>query len=163
MRLAHLDGRRAAHELQTLFDAQWTTGKVPHIVFNPDAPPLSYFPGAERWNCNEISPDAPALVHTSGICQLPVHAIAVGRIWETARREGGTETAFTRAFLKDIYTSLLAWHRYLATDRDPEGSDLVTIYHPWESGTDNSPRWDAALARLEPTRLRRTLAATFST
>jgi hypothetical protein len=21
----------------------------------------------------------------------------------------------------------------------------VTIYHPWESGTDNSPRWDAAL------------------
>jgi glycogen debranching enzyme len=25
----------------------------------------------------------------------------------------------------------------------------VTIYHPWESGTDNSPRWDAALAAVE--------------
>jgi hypothetical protein len=24
----------------------------------------------------------------------------------------------------------------------------VTIYHPWESGTDNSPRWDAALERI---------------
>jgi glycogen debranching enzyme len=25
----------------------------------------------------------------------------------------------------------------------------VTIYHPWESGTDNSPRWDAALEAVE--------------
>jgi glucosylglycerate hydrolase len=25
----------------------------------------------------------------------------------------------------------------------------VTIYHPWESGTDNSPRWDAALEPVE--------------
>jgi hypothetical protein len=24
----------------------------------------------------------------------------------------------------------------------------VTIFHPWESGTDNSPRWDAALERV---------------
>jgi glucosylglycerate hydrolase len=35
------------------------------------------------------------------------------------------------------------------THRDPEGSGLVTIYHPWESGTDNSPRWDAALEAVE--------------
>jgi hypothetical protein len=44
---------------------------------------------------------------------------------------------------------VLAWHRYLATTRDPQGSGLVTIYHPWESGADNSPRWDSALANLE--------------
>jgi hypothetical protein len=25
----------------------------------------------------------------------------------------------------------------------------VTIFHPWESGTDNSPRWSAALERVE--------------
>ena len=25
----------------------------------------------------------------------------------------------------------------------------MTIYHPWESGTDNSPRWDAALEAVE--------------
>jgi hypothetical protein len=33
--------------------------------------------------------------------------------------------------------------------RDPEGSGLVTIYHLWESGTDNSPRWDGALETVE--------------
>ena len=25
----------------------------------------------------------------------------------------------------------------------------MTIYHPWESGTDNSPRWTSALERVE--------------
>jgi hypothetical protein len=50
---------------------------------------------------------------------------------------------------QEIYPKLFAWHRYLATVRDPEESGLVTIYHPWESGTDNSPRWNDALERLE--------------
>lgn len=151
--LAHLDVRRAAQELTTLFDAQWATGKVPHIVFNQQAPPESYFPGAERWGCKALSPDAPASAHTSGLCQPPVHAIAASRIGEAARDEGAgegaAEAAFGHAFLEDIYPSLLAWHEYLITHRDPEGSGLVTIYHPWESGTDNSPRWDAPMEAIE--------------
>src|SRR3712207_1686303 len=48
--LAHVDNRRAREELESLFAGQWATGKVPHIVFNPEAPPKSYFPDAERWN-----------------------------------------------------------------------------------------------------------------
>jgi hypothetical protein len=54
--LAHLDTRRATRELLTLFRHQWKTGKVPHIVFNPEAPPDSYFPGAEHWACAAASP-----------------------------------------------------------------------------------------------------------
>jgi hypothetical protein len=56
---AHLDVRRAACEHRTLFTHQWRTGKVPHIVFNPKAPPHSYYPGAEHWACAAVSPDAP--------------------------------------------------------------------------------------------------------
>src|SRR3712207_1374143 len=67
--LAHLDTRRAARELLTLFQHQWKTGKVPHIVFNPDAPPESYFPGAEHWASAAASADAPP--HTSCLCQPP--------------------------------------------------------------------------------------------
>ncbi len=148
--LAHLDVRRAARELLTLFAQQWATGKVPHIVFNPEAPPHSYYPGAEHWACAASSPDAPpAPPYTSCLCQPPVHAIAVSHIWEAAGREGEGSLSSTRAFLHDIYPGLFAWHRYLATYRDPEQSGLVTIFHPWESGTDNSPRWDAALAAVE--------------
>jgi len=146
--LAHVDNRRATDELETLFSGQWSTGKVPHIVFNPEAPPNSYFPDAERWNSSGLSEDAPSGPRTSGLCQPPVHAIAVRRIWQTSRGKDEERVARARAFLEGNYRRLLSWHRYLATARDPEGSGLVTIYHPWESGTDNSPRWDATLERI---------------
>jgi glucosylglycerate hydrolase len=147
--LAHVDNRRAREELESLFAGQWATGKVPHIVFNPEAPPKSYFPDAERWNSSALSQDAPSGSHTSGLCQPPVHAIAVRRIWETSRGKEAERVERAKRFLRDNYPRLFAWHRYLATARDPEGSGLVTIYHPWESGTDNSPRWDAALQAVE--------------
>ncbi len=142
--LAHLDTRRAARELQTLFAAQWANGKVPHIVFNPAA--VDYSPGPEWWG-SALSPEAPAGIAASSLCQPPVHAIAAWRIYEMAVRRGGAEADAAGAFLRDLYPRLFAWHRFLATARDPEGSGLVTIYHPWE-GTDNSPRWDGALATL---------------
>jgi glucosylglycerate hydrolase len=147
--LAHVDNRRATSELEALFSAQWKTGKVPHIVFDPEAPPRSYFPDAERWNSHGLSDHAPAEgPHTSGLCQPPVHALAVRRIWETARDKDERRLENARRFLEGNYPRLLSWHRYLATARDPEGSGLVTIYHPWESGTDNSPRWDGPLGRI---------------
>ncbi|MDQ3792074.1 MAG: glycogen debranching protein, partial [Actinomycetota bacterium] len=143
--LAHLDTGRAARELLTLFAYQWKNGKVPHIVFNPEAPPESYFPGSEHWISAGEFPDAPtAPPYTSALCQPPTHAIDALRVWEVA---GGNNPA--RDFLSEIYPRLLRWHRYLLKYRDPEGSGLVTIYHPWESGTDNSPRWDSALEAVE--------------
>ena len=147
--LAHLDTGRAACEIRSLLEYQWENGKIPHIVFNPEAPPESYFPGPEHWASAADVPDAPpGPAVTSGLCQPPVHAIAAHRILPVAeaRGEGVTEA---REFLVEVYPKLLAWHRYLATARDPEESGLVTIYHPWESGTDNSPRWTPALERVE--------------
>jgi hypothetical protein len=146
--LAHLDTGRAARELLTLFAYQWKNGKVPHIVFNPEAPPESYFPGAEHWASAGRFPDAPpAPSYTSALCQPPTHAIGALRIWEVAR--GTDEEEVARDFLRGFYPKLVRWHHYLMTERDPEGSGLVTIYHPWESGTDNSPRWDQALHNVE--------------
>ncbi|MGH3426672.1 MAG: MGH1-like glycoside hydrolase domain-containing protein, partial [Mycobacteriales bacterium] len=139
---AHLDVKRAFVELENLFAAQWSTGMVPHIVFDPTADADAYFPGPTRWACG-ISPNAPTHGSaTSGICQPPVHAIAAARIWEKA-------DANTKPQLKRLYPRLLRWHRYLMTQRDPERSGLISIYHPWESGTDNSPRWDRVLAGIE--------------
>jgi glucosylglycerate hydrolase len=147
--LAHLDSGRAAREIRTLLEYQWKNGKIPHIVFNPDAPPESYFPGPEHWASAADSPDAPSGPSlTSGLCQPPVHAIAARHILTVAEARGDG-VAEAREFLGEVYPKLFAWHRYLATARDPEGSGLVTIYHPWESGTDNSPRWTSALERVE--------------
>jgi len=143
--LAHVDVPRACLEMDTLLAGQWRTGMVPHIVFDPTE--TAYFPGPDRWEC-EVSADAPTAPRTSGICQPPVHALAVERMLEVAGHRGGADQATLDAWLPAVYPRLLAWHRYLVRHRDPEGTGLLAIYHGWESGMDNSPRWDDAYARV---------------
>jgi glucosylglycerate hydrolase len=142
--LAEVDPDRALRELETLFGAQWKDGRVPHIVFNPHA--AEYFPGPHWWASAGSSPLAPRELATSGLIQPPVHALALRQILDVARSRG---LASLEDRIAELYPRLLQWHQYLATARDPEGSGLLMIYHPWESGTDNSPRWDSALARVE--------------
>jgi hypothetical protein len=144
--IAHLDPARACAELDHLFSGQWRTGMLPHIVFDPDE--HTYFPGPDRWACAEHSDDASAAPRTSGICQPPVHALAVERIVAIAERQGPASSASVRAWLPEAYRRLLAWHRYLARERDPQGTGLITVYHGWEGGMDNSPRWDGPYSRL---------------
>ena len=144
--LAHLDPGRAVEELEHLFAAQWSDGRVPHMVFDPNVP--EYWPGADLWASRDVAA-APRALATSGLIQPPMHAIAVWRILQIVHAERGSdaERAVTARAVA-LYPKLLAWHRYLAERRDPEGSGLISVYHPWE-GTDNTPRWDAALARID--------------
>lgn len=143
------DTNKAIEELRALFAGQWSNGMVPHIVFHnfDSEEQKSYFPGPDMWNCNNVQSSAPTHVLTSGMTQPPVAAMAVWRIYKTLL---GTNPTLATEILKEFYPKLLAYHRYLHTARDPEQSGLVTIYHPWESGFDNSPRWDEALERIKP-------------
>ncbi|MEV6984880.1 hypothetical protein AB0M95_26965 [Sphaerisporangium sp. NPDC051017] len=127
--------RRARHELLTLFGAQWRDGRVPHIVFNPDVPSGAYFPGPDFWRVR-----APSGAATSRIVQPPVHASAA---WQVHLADPDP------AFLRRIYPHLAAQQRFLREERrSAEG--LLSIVHPWESGMDNSPAWDAPLAAVPP-------------
>jgi hypothetical protein len=138
--LATVDPPRARLELDSLLRGQWRNGMIPHIVFDPAAD--GYFPGPRRWDCAAVSADAPRNVPTSGICQPPVHAIAAARI--LAAEPDGKEWAAA------VYPKLLAWHRYLARSRTDRVSGLITLFHGWESGMDNSPRWDQPYAAVRP-------------
>ena len=55
-----------------------------------------------------------------------------------------------KAFLRELQPKLAAWHDYLYRERTRGDDGLVEIWHPWESGMDNSPLWDAALERITP-------------
>lgn len=70
--------QRAQTELTSLFEAQWTNGMLPHIVFNPAIPAGSYWPGPEFWNCSNAAPKlAPRGVQTSGTCVLVSLCVSV--------------------------------------------------------------------------------------
>jgi Trehalase len=137
------DQSRAQAELRWLFASQWADGLLPHIRFADDG---HYFPGPEFWQTHR-SPSAPPEPKTSGIVQPPVHATAVWRVYRRAR--DGDEA---KGFLRELLPGLVAWHAYLYRERTRDGDGLVEIWHPWESGMDNSPLWDDALARISPTR-----------
>ncbi|MGH7104190.1 MAG: MGH1-like glycoside hydrolase domain-containing protein [Acetobacteraceae bacterium] len=126
---------RGWQEVETLLAGQWDDGMVPHILFH--APSGDYFPGPAVWGLARLR------VPSSGIPQPPVLATAVRRMLERAR---APEQAKARAAA--LYPKLLGNHRWWARARDPERRGLVTTLHPWETGMDNSPAWDIALARV---------------
>ena len=130
---------RAETELRSLFSGQWRNGLLPHIVFTDGA---RYFPGPEFWQ-TERSPDAPERPRTSGIVQPPIHATAALEVYRAARdRERAT------SFLEELFPQLVTWHEYLYRERARSDGGLVEIWHPWESGMDNSPLWDGPLGRI---------------
>jgi len=138
---AHYDQARAQQELRSLFRGQWANGLLPHIVFNPQA--AAYQPGPEFWQTAR-SPHAPREPQTSGIVQPPLHATAAWHVYQHS-----ADPAEAIAFLREMFPKLCAWHAYLYRERDLRGDGLVYIRHPWESGQDNSPIWDRALARIQ--------------
>ncbi|NEB04345.1 hypothetical protein [Streptomyces sp. SID13726] len=145
--LRHLSPLRAQTELETLLDAQWGDGRVPHIVFNPSVPLDAYFPSPDFWRSSTAgrAAGAPRTVQTSGIVQPPVHALAA---WLVHRADPVLSRA--RGFLARVHPRLAAWHRYLLHHRDLGGGGLASVVHPWEQGMDNSPCWDLPLSRVTP-------------
>jgi hypothetical protein len=65
---AHYNCGRAEKELRHLFEAQWSNGLLPQIVFNPRF--RDYFPGPSFWNANE-SPNAPKVGKPRAWCCRP--------------------------------------------------------------------------------------------
>ncbi len=139
---ARFNQHRAEEELRSLLAAQWSDGRVPHIVFHEADPSAAYFPGPAFWQV-ERSPHAPAGHHTTGIVQPPIHATAVLHTYRHA-----PDKPRALAYVAELFPKLRAWHDFLYRARDPHGEGLVYICHPWESGQDNSPLWDPVLARM---------------
>jgi glycogen debranching enzyme len=131
---ACFDEPRAWQEILSLLKGQWDDGLVPQIVFH--APSDDYFPGPDVWG---IVRDPP----TSGITQPPVLATAVRLMLDRAR-----DAALAQTMAASIYPRLLLNHHWWQAARDPNDTGLVATLHPWETGMDNSPAWDAALARV---------------
>lgn len=137
--LSHYDLPRAFTEVRSLLRAQWRDGMVPHIIYHTGK--SDYFPPPEFWQTEHLA--HAGSVASSAITQPPVLATMVWLIHERTP---------SMDFLREVYRPLVAWHRWLHTARDIDGTGLTCLIHPWESGMDNSPLWAEALDRITPTR-----------
>ena len=129
------DPERAWIEIQSLFDHQWDTGMLSHIIFHENHD--TYFPGPEVWA-------VPMQVQRSGITQPPVMASTIRALYEREDTNDPTTINRVDAFLP----LLLRCHQWFHQHRDPKKSGLITIFHPWESGRDNNAEWESGLSRV---------------
>ncbi|MBV6510362.1 MAG: hypothetical protein JJLCMIEE_03502 [Acidimicrobiales bacterium] len=113
---AALGDERATTELSTALSGQSATGFVPHMGYLLDPREAAGFWGRSGW---------------STITQPPMYGHAAA---ELTRRgfEPGPE-------LLDRATAGL---QFLLSRRKRSDEGLVEVVHPWESGADDSPRWD---------------------
>ncbi|MEM8898447.1 MAG: trehalase family glycosidase, partial [Bacteroidota bacterium] len=139
---SYFDLKKAMLELDTLFKGQWKNGMVPHILFHSENE-TTYFPNYDFWN-SSVNQGAPQKPKSSGITQPPVHGFILENLLE---KFPNNEELL--AFAKDIFPKIVHFHRFLYTYRDPKQEGLFFIYHPWESGRDNSPLWDESLERIQ--------------
>ena len=130
----HVDEKRAWTELETLFRHQWEDGMVPHIVFHQRDD--GYFPGPDVWNTQRETP-------TTGITQPPVAGFAVKRLYDLA-----TDKTQARDKALGLVKQIDRWHEWFYRCRDPRGTGLVALIHPWEAGRDNSVDWDEPFNRV---------------
>lgn len=126
--------KRAFAELKSIVDSQWKNGMLPHIRFV--AGEGGYSPGPEVWQVSASCYLGDAF-ETSGITKPPLIGMMMGLIC----RQDGTEEMLQR--MAQLLGSVVDYYRFLFRERDPNGEGLASIVHPWESGLDNSPVFDA--------------------
>ena len=123
---------RAWQELILLINAQWTNGMIPHIVFHENNP--NYFPGPSHWQIKANS-------KTSCHSQPPVLASVILEIVKN-----GDEYDLKKS--QSLFNSIMAYHEWFFSARDPNNEGFLSIIHPWESGRDNCPDWDFGLKKV---------------
>lgn len=133
---------KAIQELNSLFSGQWENGLLPHIIFHSENE-KTYFPNFDFWQSG-VNPGAPAFPKSSGITQPAVHGFILEQLLLT--HPGNLELT---EFARHIYPRIVHYHRFLYQYRDPFHEGLMFIFHPWESGRDNSPLWDGSLDRIQ--------------
>ncbi len=141
--LARVDWDRTVRELDALVAGQWTDGMIPHIRYNPAV--ADYHPGPEWWPSPRVKRAGEV---TSGISQpplLPTAVLLAGSVQP--------DPLVRLAWWRRLYEPLRDFLLYFVRHRTLPGSPLIAVIHPWESGLDNSPRWDyATRAGLQPSK-----------
>lgn len=139
---AHFDMPKAEKEIETLLDAQWSNGFIPHIIFHTESD--SYFPGPD-FHRSDLHPQSSKKYKSTGMTQPPVTGFVLQDLYRISK-----DKKATLKFIESVIDKVYKNHEYFYSQRDPQNEGLVYIYHNWESGTDNSPIWDDIWDTMNP-------------
>ena len=128
---SYISHKRAVTELASLFEGQWSDGRVPAIKYNTKYL-KDYFPGPSIWG----------QARSFAVTQPPVWALMIKRVWD-----GGIDLSLFRDLIPHVEKA----HQFYRHQRDPLGWNLVALAHPRVSGQDNSPAWDVPLQKVDIT------------
>ncbi|MGQ0832524.1 MAG: MGH1-like glycoside hydrolase domain-containing protein [Microthrixaceae bacterium] len=116
---AHLGDERGLLEVRSALGAQDADGFVPHLRYAGGESPH-----AGLWGRAD----------TSSITQPPMFGHAIGVL-----AEAGVDLP------DEVLERATAGLRFLLERRKRSPGGLIEVCHPWESGCDDSPRWDSVL------------------
>ena len=116
----HLGDERAIEELTSALSAQDGEGFVPHLRYGSGPQPHMALWGR---------------ADASSITQPPMYGHAVAELARLGAAPGG-----------ELVDRAERGLRFLLERRRRSASGLVELCHPWESGCDDSPRWDDVVA-----------------
>ena len=151
MILAKTDPAMARMELRSVMANQHPDGFVPHMnYFRGDAQKVpdwakthfeNYLKAPENIGLSDDFKAKFANTYWSNpdhsnITQPPIVAESVEEVVNTTN---------DLDFAKEMIPGLKKYYDYLHDKRDPDGDNLISIVHPWESGWDNSQRWDETI------------------
>ncbi len=131
---------RAINEIKSVLDSQWKNGMIPHIRFVSGE--KGYSPDYNEWGLRKSVTGIEN--KTSGITQPPVLAYAMYKIYLKSKNK--------KEVLKNLekfYSGVKKYHDFLLRERDPFDEYLVSIIHPWETGTDNTPYQDKPIEKTK--------------
>ncbi|MDY6795501.1 MAG: trehalase family glycosidase [Actinomycetota bacterium] len=130
--MSNLDVSKAARELETLFRQTRDDGRMPHEVLMPNRASRRFSRRLQTWLVRwEYDGDG-----ASFMVDPPSYHFAAEIVY---RRSGDGD------WLRRLWPRMRGCLDYLLVTRDVKGDGLVTIFHPWESGTDMSPQFFQAM------------------
>ena len=131
--------KRAVREILSILQSQWGNGMLPQIRFVDGQG--GYSPDAGEWGVTREVSGNP-YQDTSGITQPPILGYSLRKMVD---RAGNREAMLDE--VDRIYDRVKEYHVFLLRERDPDREFLVSVVHPWETGTDDSPCLDEPISR----------------
>lgn len=131
--MSRIDPKIAASEIEVLFSYQEDSGRVSH---NTHLKQIEAEPGFKSKISKILGDSQYDEMGRSAMIDPPSYIIAAEKIYARTN---------DREWLSRVLPRLEACIKYLVRERDLFGDGLVSVIHPWETGTDSSPAYDELL------------------